>query len=218
MRSPEIFRFTIEEEIWNGITHGIGTGLAIAGLTTLVVLASIYGNTLHLISFSIYGGTLVLLYLASTLYHSIQIPKAKQILRVLDHAAIYLLIAGTYTPFLLVNLRGRLGYTLLAVVWGIALTGIIFRTIFAGRFEVLTTIGYVAMGWLLVVAYEEMSTAVSPAGMGLILAGGIVYTMGVIFYAWKRIPYNHAIWHLFVIGGSACHYFAMVYHVLPVTT
>ena len=217
MRPPEIFKFTIEEEIWNGITHGIGTGLAIAGLATLVVLASIYGNSLHLISFSIYGGSLVLLYLASMLYHSIQVPKVKQILRVFDHAAIYLLIAGTYTPFLLVNLRGRVGYTLLAIVWGIALVGIIFRSIFVGRFEVLTTIGYVAMGWLMVVAYEDFIAAVAPGGIALIVAGGIMYTTGIIFYAWKKIPYNHAIWHLFVIGGSVFHYFAIVYHVLPVT-
>lgn len=217
MRSPEIFKFTIEEEIWNGITHGIGTGLAIVGLTTLVVLASIYGDGWHVVSFSIYGGTLVLLYLVSTLYHSIQAPKVKQILRVFDHAAIYLLIAGTYTPFLLVNLRGRVGYTLLAIVWGIALVGIIFRSIFVDRFEVLTTIGYMAMGWLVVVAYDHMITAVSPGGIALIVAGGITYTTGVIFYAWNKIPYNHAIWHLFVIGGSVCHYFAMLYHVLPVT-
>ena len=217
MRPPEIFKFTIEEEIWNGITHGIGTGLAIAGLTTLVVLASIYGDGWHVVSFSIYGGTLVLLYLASTLYHSIQVPKVKQVLRVFDHAAIYLLIAGTYTPFLLVNMRGRVGYTLLAIVWGIALVGIIFRSVFVGRFEVLTTIGYVAMGWLMVVAYDEMIAAIPPGGIALIVAGGITYTAGVIFYAWKKIPYNHAIWHLFVIGGSVCHYFAMVYHVLPVT-
>ena len=217
MRPPEIFKFTIEEEIWNGITHGIGTGLAIAGLTTLVVLASIYGDGWHVVSFSIYGGTLVLLYLASTLYHSIQVPKVKQILRVFDHAAIYLLIAGTYTPFLLVNMRGRVGYTLLAIVWGIAIAGIIFRSVFVGRFEVLTTIGYVAMGWLMVVAYDEMMAAIPPGGIALIVAGGITYTAGVIFYAWKKIPYNHAIWHLFVIGGSVCHYFAMVYHVLPVT-
>ncbi|KAA3658157.1 MAG: hypothetical protein DWQ04_25980 [Chloroflexi bacterium] len=215
MRPPEIFKFTIEEEIWNGITHGIGTGLAIAGLTTLVVLAAIYGDSWRVVSFSIYGSTLVLLYLASTLYHSIQIPKVKQVLRVFDHAAIYLLIAGTYTPFLLVSMRGRLGWTLLAIVWGIALVGIIFRSVFVGRFEVLTTIGYVAMGWLIVVAFREMMVTIPPGGITLIIAGGLTYTVGVIFYAWKKIPYNHAIWHLFVMGGSICHYFAMLFHVLP---
>jgi len=217
MRPPEIFKFTIEEEIWNGITHGIGTGLSIAGLTILVVLASIYGDSWRVVSFSIYGGSLVLLYLASTLYHSIQIPKVKQILRRFDHAAIYLLIAGTYTPFLLVSMRGRLGWILLGVVWGIALLGIVFRTIFFGRFETLATIGYVAMGWLIVVAFKEMLVAIPPGGIELIIAGGLSYTVGVIFYAWKKIPYNHAIWHLFVLGGSICHYFAMLFHVLPAT-
>ncbi len=215
MRPPEIFKFTIEEEIWNGITHGIGTGLSIAGLTTLVVLASIYGDSWRVVSFSIYGGSLVLLYLASTLYHSIQIPNVKQILRRFDHAAIYLLIAGTYTPFLLVSMRTRLGWILLGVVWGIALLGIVFRTIFFGRFETLATIGYVAMGWLIVVAFKEMLAAIPPGGIELIIAGGLSYTVGVIFYAWKKIPYNHAIWHLFVMGGSVCHYFAMLFHVLP---
>lgn len=217
MDSPSTFKFTIEEEIWNGITHGIGAGLAIAGLTVLVLLASIYGTSWHIVSFSIYGGTLVFLYLASTLYHSIQLPKVKQILQVVDHAAIYLLIAGTYTPFLLVNLRGKMGFTLLAIVWGMALVGIIFRSIFVGRFEAWTTLGYVAMGWLMVAAYDEMVTAVSPQGMALIIAGGITYTAGIIFFAWKKIPHHHAIWHLFVIGGSVCHYLAMVYYVLPTT-
>ncbi|MCA9922720.1 MAG: hemolysin III family protein [Anaerolineales bacterium] len=215
MRPPEIFKFTIEEEIWNGITHGIGAGLSIAGLTVLVLLAAMNGDSWRVVSFSIYGSTLVLLYLASTLYHSIQIPKVKQILRRFDHAAIYLLIAGTYTPFLLVNLRGRLGWTLLAVVWGIALVGIVFRTIFFGRFEVLATIGYVLMGWLIVVAFKEMLLVIPPGGIALIIAGGLTYTVGVIFYAWKKLPYNHAIWHLFVLGGSICHYFAMLFHVLP---
>ena len=215
MRSPEIFKFTIEEEILNGITHGIGTGLSIAGLTILVVLASIYGDSWRVVSFSIYGGSLVLLYLASTLYHSIQIPKVKQVLRVFDHAAIYLLIAGTYTPFLLVSMRGRLGWTLLAIVWGIALVGITFRSVFVGRFEVVTTIGYVAMGWLVVVAFKQMMVTIPPDGVTLIIAGGVTYTVGVIFYAWKKFPYNHAIWHLFVMGGSICHFFAMLFHVLP---
>ena len=215
MRPPEIFKFTIEEEIWNGITHGIGAGLSIAGLTVLVLLAAMNGDSWRVVSFSIYGSTLVLLYLASTLYHSIQIPKVKQILRRFDHAAIYLLIAGTYTPFLLVNLRGRLGWTLLAVVWGIALVGIVFRTIFFGRFEVLATIGYVLMGWLIVVAFKEMLLVIPPGGIALIIAGGLTYTVGVIFYAWKKLPYNHAIWHLFELGGSICHYFSMLFHVLP---
>ncbi len=220
MRSPEPFKFkfTPKEEVWNGITHGIGTALSIAGLTLLVVLAAINGDSWRIVSFSIYGSTLVLLYLASTLYHSIQIPKVKRVLQVMDHAAIYLLIAGSYTPFLLVNMRGSLGWTLFGVVWGLALLGIAFRTIFVGRFEKLAVVGYVLMGWLMVVGFKEMQLAVPPGGIALIFAGGIFYTVGVIFFAWRKLPYNHAIWHLFVMGGSMCHFFAMLYYVLPAST
>ncbi len=218
MRSPDTFKFTLKEEIWNGITHGIGTALAIAGLTVLVALAAINGDSWRVVSFSIYGSTLVLLYLASTLYHSIQIPKVKRILQVLDHAAIYLLIAGSYTPFLLVSMRGRLGWTLFGVVWGLALLGIALRTIFVGRFEKLAVVGYVLMGWLVVVAFKEMQIAIPSGGVALIIAGGITYTLGVIFYAWRKLPYNHAIWHLFVLGGSVCHFLAMLFYVLPKST
>lgn len=217
MRSSDTFKFTLKEEVWNGITHGIGTALAIAGLTVLVALAAINGDSWRVVSFSIYGSTLVLLYLASTLYHSIQIPKAKRVLRVLDHAAIYLLIAGSYTPFLLVNMRGRLGWTLFGVVWGLALLGIALRTIFVGRFEKLAVVGYVLMGWLIVVGFKEMQLAIPSGGMALIIAGGITYTVGVLFYAWRKLPYNHAIWHLFVMGGSICHFLAMLFYVLPAT-
>ncbi len=215
MRTPQRFKFTLQEEVWNGITHGIGTGLAIAGLTLLVVLAAVNGDSWRVVSFSIYGGTLVLLYLASTLYHSIQIPRVKGVLQVLDHAAIYLLIAGSYTPFLLVNLRGRLGWTLLGIVWGLAFLGIALRTIFVGRYEKLAVVGYLLMGWLLVVAFKELQAALPAGGIALIIAGGICYTVGVIFFAWRKLPYNHAIWHLFVMGGSICHFFAMLYYVLP---
>jgi len=217
MRSPEPFKFkfTLKEEVWNGITHGIGAALAVAGLTLLVVLAAINGDSWRIVSFSIYGSTLVLLYLASTLYHSIQIPKVKRVLQVMDHAAIYLLIAGSYTPFLLVNMRGTLGWTLFGVVWGLALLGIALRTIFVGRFEKLAVAGYLLMGWLMVVGFKEMQLSIPSGGMALIIAGGITYTVGVIFFAWRKLPYNHAIWHLFVMGGSMCHFFAMLFYVLP---
>jgi hemolysin III len=214
-REPFKFIFTPQEEVWNGITHGIGTGLAIAGLTVLVVLAAINGDSWRVVSFSIYGSTLVLLYLASTLYHSIQIPKVKRVLQVFDHAAIYLLIAGSYTPFLLVNMRGPLGWTLFGVVWGLAVLGIALRTIFVGRFEKLAVVGYVLMGWLMVVGFKELQMAIPPGGVTLIIAGGVTYTVGVIFFAWRKLPYNHAIWHLFVLGGSICHFFAMLFYVLP---
>ena len=215
MRSPKIFKFTIEEEIWNSITHGIGAGLAIAGLISLVVLGSVYGDIWHITSFSIYGSTLVLLYLASTLYHGTQIPKVKQILRVFDHAAIYLLIAGTFTPFLLITLHGTFGWTMLAVVWGVAVLGIAFRIIFVGRFDHLATMSYIAMGLLIIIPFKEMMATIPADGIALIVAGAFLYMAGVIFYVWKIVPYNHAIWHLFVIGGSVCHYFAILFHVLP---
>lgn len=207
--------YSVGEEIANSITHGIGAALSVAALTLLVVLATIYGDAWRVVSFSIYGSSLIILYLASTLYHSIQQPRVKRVLRIFDHAAIYLLIAGTYTPFLLVNMRGAWGWSLLAVVWGLALVGILFKAAFIGRYEVWATAAYVGMGWLVVVALKPMLAAIPVGGIIWLVAGGIVYTLGVIFYAWQRLPYNHAIWHLFVLGGSICHFFAVLFYVLP---
>ena len=209
--------YTIGEEIANSVTHGIGAGLAIAGMTLLVVLAAVYGDIWRVISFTIYGASLVILYLASTLYHSFQNARVKHIFRILDHAAIYVLIAGTYTPFTLVNMRGPWGWTLFAVVWTMALIGITFKVFFIGRFEVVATLAYVAMGWLVVIAFKQMLITVPPGGIFWLFAGGLTYTIGVIFYAWNKLPYNHAIWHLFVLGGSICHFFAVLFHVLPQT-
>jgi hemolysin III len=188
----------------------------VAGLTLLVALAAIYGDVWRVVSFSIYGSSLVLLYLASTLYHSIQYPKVKRILRIFDHSAIYLLIAGTYTPFTLVSMRGPWGWTLFCVVWGLALLGIAFKTVFIGRYEKLATAAYVLMGWLVVIAFKEMLLTIPPGGVIWLVVGGVIYTLGVLFYAWEKLPYNHAIWHLFVLGGSICHFFAILFHVLPV--
>ena len=214
--STNVMGYTVGEEIANSITHGIGAGLSVAGLTLLVALAAIYGDVWRVVSFSIYGSSLVLLYLASTLYHSIQHPKVKRILRIFDHSAIYLLIAGTYTPFTLVSLRGPWGWTLFGLVWGLALLGIAFKTVFIGRYEKLATAAYVLMGWLVVIAFKQMHVAIPPGGIVWVVIGGVVYTLGVLFYAWEKLPYNHAIWHLFVLGGSACHFFAILLHVLPV--
>jgi len=207
--------YTVQEEIANSVTHGVGTGMAVAGLATLLVLAVIFGDTRRVVSFSIYGGSLILLYLASTLYHSIQHAKAKKILRVFDHASIYVLIAGTYTPFLIISIRGTLGWTLLAVVWALAIIGVAWKIFFIGRFEVIATAAYVLMGWMCLIAFREMIAKVPPAGLVMLMVGGLVYTAGVIFYAWEKLPYNHAIWHLFVLGGSICHYIAIV-TLLPV--
>lgn len=209
-----LYEYSLKEEIANSITHGIGAGLSVAGLTLLVVLAAIYGDVWRIVSFSIFGSTLVILYLASTLYHSFQNPRVKRVLRVLDHASIYLLIAGSYTPFLLVSMRGVWGWTMFGVVWGLALMGVTFKVFFIGRYEVLATAAYVLMGWLCVIAFKEMLVSVPPGGVTFLIIGGVVYTVGVIFYAWHKLPYNHAIWHLFVLGGSICHFFAVI-NLLP---
>lgn len=209
-----LYEYSLKEEIANSITHGIGAGLSVAGLTLLVVLAAIYGDVWRIVSFSIFGSTLVILYLASTLYHSFQNPRVKRVLRVLDHASIYLLIAGSYTPFLLVSMRGVWGWTMFGVVWGLALMGVTFKVFFIGRYEVLATAAYVLMGWLCVIAFKEMLVRVPPGGVTFLIIGGVVYTVGVIFYAWHKLPYNHAIWHLFVLGGSICHFFAVI-NLLP---
>lgn len=201
--------YTRREEIANSITHGFGAALSVIGLILLVVLAAIYGDVWRVVSFSIYGGSLILLYLASTLYHSLQNPQVKRILRRFDHAAIYILIAGTYTPFLLVSLRGSLGWTFFALVWGMAAAGVVWKMFFLGKLEVLATIIYILMGWMCVFVFKDMLASVPPLGVTMLFTGGVVYTLGVIFYAWEKLPYNHAIWHLFVLGGSICHYVAI---------
>lgn len=203
--------YTKSEEILHGITHGIGTGLSIAGLAVLVILAAYSGDIWRIVSFTIFGSTLVLLYLASTLYHSIQNPRAKQVFQRIDHAAIYLLIAGTYTPFLLVAIRGNLGWTLLVIIWGLALVGVGFKALFIHRFQRLSILGYLLMGWLGVIAFNQILRTIPPAGFVWLAAGGAAYTVGVLFLAWRRIPFNHAIWHLFVLAGSFCHYIAVIY-------
>lgn len=219
MKLPELLKdkpsyekpfYTIGEEIANSITHGIGAALSIAGLTLLIALGVIYGDGWRVFSFTIFGSSLVILYMASTLYHSFQHPKVKSIFRVLDHASIYVLIAGTYTPFLLISMRDSFGWTMFAIVWGMAITGVLWKIFFLGRYEVLATAIYVLMGWMCILAFKEMMTSIPPGGMTFLITGGVVYTLGVIFYAWEKLPYNHAIWHLFVLGGSVCHYFAVM--------
>jgi hemolysin III len=208
-------RYSLAEEIANSITHGIGALLSIVGLVVLVHLATIHGDVWHVVSSSIFGGTLILLYLSSTLYHSITAPRAKVVLRLLDHIAIYLLIAGTYTPFLLVNLRGPWGWSVFALVWGIALTGIILKVSPFGQKRGLSLSLYLALGWIILIAIKPLLIFLDPAGIRLLVAGGMAYTGGVIFYGWKRLPYNHAIWHLFVLAGSCFHFFAVLFYVIP---
>ena len=168
-----------------------------------------------MVRFSIYGSTLILLYLASTFYHSIQSPRAKKTFRVLDHSAIFLLIAGTYTPFTLVNLRGAWGWTLFGLVWGLAIGGIILKVFFVGRFRILSVCLYIGMGWLVLIAFKPRLSVIPVNGIIWLGIGGLAYTFGVIFYAFKQIPFNHAIWHLFVLAGSVCHFFSIFFYVLP---
>ncbi len=203
------------EEIANRLTHGVGALLGVAGLVLMVVASARHGDAWHVVSTAIFGTTLVLLYTASTAYHSVEGEKLRLLLRKFDHAAIFLLIAGTYTPFVLVTLRGAWGWSLFGVVWGLAVVGVTLKFWFAGRFRVVSTLIYLAMGWLVMVAIKPLMAALSADGMKLLVAGGLCYTGGAVFYLWKRLPYHHAIWHLFVLAGSICHWAAVFFHVVP---
>lgn len=202
--------YTIIEERINGLTHGFGAVLSVAGLVVLVVCATIYGNAWHIVSFSVFGSTLIILYTASTLYHSITHPTAKKVFWILDHSAIFILIAGTYTPFMLVSLRGGCGWSIFGVIWACAILGIILKVFYIGRFEKISVAVYIIMGWLCIVAFKEIVANVSFLSIILLIAGGLSYTLGVIFFAWQKLPYNHALWHLCVLGGSVFHYFAVL--------
>jgi hemolysin III len=207
-------RYRLGEEIANAVTHGVGALLAVAGLAVLVTIAAVRGTAWHVVGCSVYGSTLVLLYTASTLYHSIPNARAKRALRILDHSAIFLLIAGTYTPFTLVNLRGPWGWSLFGVVWGLALLGILLQT-GRRRHPVAAVALYVAMGWAVVVAIRPLLHAIPRGGLALLVSGGLAYTVGIVFYASKRIPYAHSVWHGFVLLGSALHFFAILMFVVP---
>ena len=207
--------YTPREELANRLTHGLGVVFSIAGLVLMVVFATLHGDAWHVVSTAIFGGTLVLLYASSTLYHSFGSEPHKRVLQKFDHAAIFLLIAGTYTPFVLVTLRGAWGWSLFGVVWGLAVIGVALKFWFAGRFRFVSTGIYLGMGWLVMIALKPLVAALPAAGLRLLIAGGLCYTGGAVFYLWKRLPYHHAIWHLFVLGGSACHWAAVFYYVIP---
>jgi hemolysin III len=202
------------EEIANSITHGVGAVLSIAGLVALIIGAALRGNAWHIVTCSIYGATLVLLYLASTLYHALPEGRAKHVFLILDHSAIYLLIAGTYTPLTLVTLGGGWGWALFGFVWGLAVLGIVFKSLFVGRLAVLSTIVYILMGWCAVVAIRPLLQVLPWNAFLWLLAGGLAYTLGVIFFA-SKYRYAHTIWHFFVLAGSACHFVAVYEYVLP---
>ena len=207
-------RYTVREEVLHSVTHGIGALLSVAGLTVLVALASQRGDAWHVVGCSVFGATLILLYTASTLYHSIPHPRAADVLRALDHAAIYLLIAGTYTPFTL-TIRGGWGWTLFGLVWGLSLSGVAFKLLSSHRFRELSVASYVLLGWLGVAALPALLEHLEPGGLVFLLLGGLAYTGGVVFYAWRRLPYHHAIWHLCVLAGSVLHFFAVLFYVVP---
>jgi len=203
------------EELANRLTHGLGAALSVAGLVLLVVYSSLHGTAWHVVSTAIFGTTLVLLYSSSTLYHSFRSERLKVLLQKFDHAAIFLLIAGTYTPFLLVTLHGPWGWSLFGVIWGLAVVGVVLKFWHAGRFNVVSTLIYIGMGWLVMIAIKPLMAALPAGGLKLLVAGGLCYTGGAAFYLWRRLPYNHAIWHLFVLGGSACHWAAVFVYVVP---
>ena len=202
---------TLKEEIFNSVTHGIGTLLSVAGLVILTVFAVAKGNTWHVVSFSIYGTSLILLYLSSTLFHSFTKAKMKNLFARFDHSAIFLLIAGTYTPFVLTIIRGPLGWTLFGIVWGLAVAGIVIRSIFLTRFRKLMVGIYVAMGWLFLIAIVPMVKNLPSASIAFLFIGAGCYSLGVIFYAWRNLKYGHGIWHLFVLAGSITHFFSVLY-------
>lgn len=207
--------FTIKEEIANAVTHGIGVLLSIPALIFLIIFAVKYGSPTDIASFSIFGASM-LLYLSSTLLHSIQHKKTKDILEIVDHSAIYVLIAGTYTPFLLGPLKGALGLTLLIIVWSLAVGGIVFKIFFVKRFIIFSTLVYLMMGWLIIVAIKPLYASLSGPGFGLLLLGGLLYSAGTIFYIWRKIPFHHAIWHSFVLGGAASMFFCILFYCVKV--
>ncbi|MFQ5953164.1 MAG: hemolysin III family protein [Candidatus Omnitrophota bacterium] len=203
------------EETANSITQGIALLLSIAGTVILIVLASRHGDIWRVTCFSIYGSTLIILYASSALYHSFPPGRLKHMLKITEYSAIYLFIAGSYTPFVLITLRGELGWTLFSIIWALALAGVIFKIFFIDRFLVLSTITYLAMGWLALIAVRPMINNFPFKGIVWLIAGGLLYTSGIIFHFSNKLPFHHAIWHLFVIGGSICHYLAILFYVLP---
>jgi len=203
----------LTEEKLNAWSHGLGVGLGIAALV-LMLLGVDQTNPFGLFSVIVYGLSIILLFLASTCYHAITSSKRKHYFRVADHIGIYLLIAGTYTPVLLIAIPNGLGWILFWVVWGIAAFGLVLKLFFTGRFEHFSTFLYLAMGWLAIIPYSELTTALDAKALALLIGGGIAYTVGVLFYAIEKIPYNHFIWHLFVLGGASCHFFMVYLYVI----
>ena len=212
--SNGVNQFSITEEIWHAITHGVGLALSIAGLAILVAYATLQGSALAVVSAAIFGTTLIVMYGSSTLYHAITHTKVKKVFQQFDHASIYFLIAGTYTPVTLLALGGAWGWSIFSVVWGAAIVGIFLKFAYPGRFEKLSLMLYLLMGWMIIIATEPLLSSMESGGLWLLLAGGLSYTVGIIFYVWDKLTFNHAIWHLFVLGGSILHYFMVLIYII----
>jgi hemolysin III len=207
--------FTKKEEVANAIIHGIGAVLSVIALITLIIAASESGTAWHVTSFTIYGVTMLLLYVSSTLVHSFPQGRVKDIFEICDHASIYLFIAGTYTPFLFLVVKGALGWTLFGIVWGMALVGVVFKLFFTKKFLYLSTVLYIIMGWLIVFAWKPLVMSLAPGGLVLLVIGGVLYTVGAVFYVWRMFPFHHAVWHVFVLAGTVVHFFGVFYYLLP---
>ena len=214
--SAALPRYNLGDEIASSVIHGVGIVLSIAGLATLVAFAALHGNALTVVACAVFGTSLVLLYTASTLYHSVTLAAAKPALRALDHIAIYVLIAGTYTPFTLIALPPAWGWSLFTAVWSLALVGGALELGLLRRYHKLAVLLYVGMGWIGMIAFEPLSQHLHAGGTALLIGGGVAYTLGVPFYLWRRLPYHHALWHVFVLAGSVLHFLAVLLYVIPV--
>ncbi|MDM5212192.1 hemolysin III family protein [Peribacillus sp. NJ4] len=207
--------YTKKEEVVNAITHGVGVLLSIAALVFLIIFSVQKGSPWHVVISVIYGVSMLLLYVSSTLVHSFPEGKTKDIFEIFDHSAIYIFIAGTYTPIMLLVIQGSLGWTLLGIIWGVAIIGVVFKAFYVKKFLFLSTILYIAMGWMIVIVWGPLSATLPTAGIHLLIAGGLLYTFGAIFYVWRAFPFHHAVWHVFVLGGSVTHFFAVLFYILP---
>ena len=211
-------RYTVGEEIFNAVSHGVGALFGVIGTSVLVTLAACFGNARAVVACSIYGASLILLYSMSTLYHAFPFEKVKKVFRVFDHATIFILIAGSYTPFTLIVLQGTTkGTVLFWVLWAAAIAGVVLNALGVDRFEKLSMVLYLAMGWAAVISIKDITRALPTAGVVLLVAGGLAYTLGIIFYVMKNKRYMHSVWHLFVLGGSILHYLCVILYVLPLT-
>lgn len=208
--------FTRRQEFANATSHALGVGFSLVALVLLIVFATLYGNAWDVVSFAVFGSTMLILYICSTLLHSLPRGRAKNVFEILDHSAIFLFIAGTYTPILLILVRQWEGWTLLGVVWGIAVAGIVFKVFYVKKFMFLSTIGYIVMGWMAVFVLNPIISILPLPGILYLFGGGLFYTIGAVFYVWRKLTYHHTIWHLFVLAGSICHFILVLIYVLPI--